>query len=257
MRLLYRRIGKKYYNTMHTKLYHFTSFEAATKIIASGRLLFKSGTHKNDIAEIYKLIYSNLECITTQNALNEYQYLSFTADNESAQGYEIDALWGHYAERGSGICIVFDKEKILQQFHTQYPTNKWEGIIAYSKYSPISQFIECAEDDDVHTIIEDNIEEIFFTKALDWKYESEFRLLIKADTKADPGLEYNDSLIGIILFHQGDQPINETIQFQTFSKLLGENKTYYYRYELGDKTLYDAKGNVKYPQLGQHYELDC
>lgn len=96
------------------KLYHYTTFESGLKIIASKKLLFGKLKDMNDINESYRGIFyeEGISEDDVKKELSKYRQCSLTMDSPCS-GYYIPAMWGHYAEKGNGICLVFDKKKIL------------------------------------------------------------------------------------------------------------------------------------------------
>ena len=96
------------------KLYHYTSFESAIKILVSNKLLFGKLSNLNDINESFRpLFYSS--SINHENALKElskYKQISLARDGK-LKGFAIPSMWGHYAEKGYGVCLVFDKRSCL------------------------------------------------------------------------------------------------------------------------------------------------
>ena len=100
------------------KLYHYTKFDNAIRIILSKRLKFGKLGDMNDVNEAYRRISyayrSNVKIGNVQNELKRYRQISLTMDSSNYQGFDISAMWGHYAEKGKGVCLVFDKRKLLK-----------------------------------------------------------------------------------------------------------------------------------------------
>lgn len=113
------------------KLYHYTSFENALKIIAAGKLRYSRLNGLNDINEAYRV-----ECVDTcgqvsssdydqdfaciskgviSRALRNFRQISLSMDKEEKPGFAILPMWGHYAQKGKGVCLVFDKKKLLSK----------------------------------------------------------------------------------------------------------------------------------------------
>lgn len=239
-------------------LYHFTTFESAVKILASNELLFGRASRKNDIAEVHKEIISNKNSCECQEVLKEYQYLSFTQNSKTNKGFEIDALWGHYAEKGNGVCLAFDKLNLIEQFCKQFPRSRWRGNIKYRKNHSNASFLNCEEDDNIYSLIKTNRQELFFEKSMDWKYECEYRLLVKSVN--DKKLDIRDCLKGVIIHNScttKDVSITDTIQYKVFSKLVRLDKLFHYHQCFGNKELYNYNDTeLIYPIIGKDYELD-
>lgn len=241
-------------------LYHFTTFESAVKIVSSNKLLFSRAYRKNDIAEVYKEIIGNVDYDVAQKALEEYQYLSFITDSESGKGFEQDALWGYYAEKGKGVCLAFDKSKLIELFSSLYPNMEWHDYISYNQNCTNAHFIDCNEGDDTHALIAKNIKELFFEKSIDWKHESEYRLLVKSPK--EESINIADSLLGVIICDHCSKKdklsITDTIQYKVFSKLVGIDKLYHYHHCFGNKELYNHNDTESiYPIWEKNITLDA
>lgn len=90
-------------------VFHFTKFESALRIITTKSLKFGRFENMNDIAEAKRDVYGMVSPDIILQELAKYQSISLTLDNPSRRGFKIDPLWGHYAQGGNGICLVFDK----------------------------------------------------------------------------------------------------------------------------------------------------
>ena len=51
--------------------------------------------------------------------LRRYQQISFAQDRECEDctylGFDLHSMWGLYADKGYGVCLVFDKDKLTLQ----------------------------------------------------------------------------------------------------------------------------------------------
>lgn len=176
------------------RLYHYTGIRNATSILLSHTLRMSALESQNDINEAYRDVYYSLEPLNGNNSndsnnsapfskiniltneLKKYRQCSLTQDGV-LKGYAISAMWGHYADRGKGVCIVFDKSKLLEKIKTaDYKSGevnynaKYDGSITANGSNP-SEFLE------THS------KELFFQKSKDWEYEQEFRVLTKTEDK--------------------------------------------------------------------------
>ena len=109
-----------------SRLYHFTSFNAACKIIKSGKLKFSQSFKLNDLIESNRIVFEHIlseELLEKRNGLlaeaemQSYQQISFSQDREyegrSFLGFDLHTMWGLYADKGYGVCLVFDKSMLL------------------------------------------------------------------------------------------------------------------------------------------------
>lgn len=164
------------------KLYHYTTLSAAISILATSRLFMSKLEGLNDINESYRHLSTyvtgdNKEGKRLEDAeteLKNYWQASLSVD-DSKPGFAIPAMWGHYAERGFGACIVLDKQAIISKLsksdcytygQVSYPDDYDGGI--------------CIDGDPIE-YFESNKKIIFFQKTKDWTYEQEFRIICRGD----------------------------------------------------------------------------
>lgn len=109
------------------KLYHFTTFDTALKIIESNRLRFGRLSNMNDIHEADKIMFidANGQAINkfpseVLDALHDevykYRQISLTADDraDDKEGFDLHQMWGLYADKGEGVCLVFDRKELVK-----------------------------------------------------------------------------------------------------------------------------------------------
>lgn len=180
------------------KLYHYTSVAAACKILCSNSMRFGALKGMNDINEAYRYLHFlyplEPDPSEAEREIAKYYQISFTVDKPKKRGYDISAMWGHYAERGNGVCLVFDKNELL----TSLPTNIERRDIKYSYKCNNSIIID---DKNISRFFtkKKNRKELFFTKTKDWSYEQEFRLLTINSDEKPMYLPLHNSLIAIIM----------------------------------------------------------
>ena len=120
-------------------LFHYTKFESALIIIETKSLKFGDFENLNDIAEVKRDIYGMIPFEIIQKELAKYQSISLTYDDASQRGFYIDPLWGHYADRGNGVCLVFDKAKLKEKLDKQFGSKAMMAPIKYlSEFSIFS-----------------------------------------------------------------------------------------------------------------------
>ena len=103
------------------RLYHFTSFDNFIKIWLSKSLLFSKRDGMNDIAEKEDIITGNnlAKMMAYLYAVREYKQISLSnakvihSNKKGTAIYQSPLMWGIYARNATGICIEFDKEKLL------------------------------------------------------------------------------------------------------------------------------------------------
>lgn len=183
------------------KLYHYTSLSALERILKSGKLLFGSLPRMNDITEAVKEIYIQHDDENTdwdiigqvEEELKHIGLISMTQDGTFA-GYAINSMWGHYAERGEGCCIIFNKDAIINE--SKKLGFKF-GEIVYD--GAIPQIIVDNKPDGIG-ILESKFEENFLHKSQDWEHEQEFRIVNFNSDNCIEGLHISDAIIAVV-FH--------------------------------------------------------
>jgi hypothetical protein len=223
-------------------VFHFTKFESALRIIATKTLKFGLFENMNDIAEVKRDVYGMIPADIISDALSKYQSISLTLDNPSHRGFKIDPLWGHYAQGGNGACLVFDKDKLSQRVVEQFGEKAKIASINYLPNFSNAVFTEGDSQEAVEKYIEDNLEDIFFTKSLDWEYEQELRVLIKEDDKNEKHLYWDDALIAVILCLPKIYDYKESSEFKILKSMLADSPILNYTSSLGNKELLDENG---------------
>lgn len=234
------------YSPKRQYLYHYTSFESAIKILASQKLLFSAVGTLNDINESSGVDYLSKDITVKEQErfdylLNSYSQLSFTMDTKNRRGFDIPAMWGHYAERGRGVCFAFDKRMMIKEARKRS---------LYSKevnYSPILDLDSLDYDDlrykDPDSFIRLQKDELFFHKSKDWEYEQEYRFILIND---DPNQRYFDItglLSAIILYAKKYDDFLDSVEFKALYKICRRKIFYHYNTSLISSNLYDIKGH--------------
>lgn len=178
------------------RLYHYTSFETACKIIETKKIKYGRLKNMNDINEAFRPGFwdtkLNVDQQSINKALNKFKQISFSIDKKNIKGFDIPMMWGHYADKGYGVCLVFDKSKIeeLTKDNRLYARDK----IIYTQRNPYI------------TVKVNNIDDylwrkkkvFFFKKTKDWEHEQEFRIITR--NNQEDFLSYgDDALIAVIM----------------------------------------------------------
>ena len=231
------------------KLYHYTKFDNAIRIILSKRLKFGKLGDMNDVNEAYRRISyayrSNVKIGNVQNELKRYRQISLTMDSSNYQGFDISAMWGHYAEKGKGVCLVFDKRKLLKHLSKDMYSCKVNYRRKFKGYVHINS-------NNIGKSLERKRKGFFFTKSSDWKYEQEYRIITKVnDCSDDIFLDFKDSLIAVILQYadscENYVPVNDkvfsSLNFKILSRVAERNLLILeYGDFLGELTLCNSEG---------------
>ncbi len=168
------------------KLYHYTTFESFVKIWLSGKLKFGTLDNQNDIFESRKWfstsgIYPD-KLNRTREILKEYRQISLTKDYEQRAGYLSPMMWGHYANKGKGICIEIDSAELKLDGITCLHDN-----VEYVPDFPVPPAVpqDCETDDEIRHFVEENKQHFFFTKHVDWAGENEYRIVSRTESFLD------------------------------------------------------------------------
>lgn len=199
------------------KLFHYTSISSALKIIDSNSLRFGSLKNMNDINEAYRNIFyaDGVDEDAVNEELQKYRQISLTKDGSNQRGYNIPAMWGHYAEKGNGACIVFDKSILLSSL---------QGGMSSDNVLYVENFdgdIHVKDSSNISSFFQSHVKEIFFTKTKDWSYENEYRILLKTNSKKEKFLSCQNSIMAVILNYAEDVNYLDSV-FNSFNARLFE-----------------------------------
>ena len=168
------------------KLYHFTSFDTALKIIESNHLRYGRLNNMNDIHENDKIVFVDANNHPTDkfpsdvldelyDEIYKYRQISLTADDNEGDkdGFDLHQMWGLYADKGDGVCLIFDKKELEKGFGSATLHDR----VSYDK-TVDSYYISLSNTaDKVSVEIREHANEIFFHKRREWEHEQEYRLL--------------------------------------------------------------------------------
>lgn len=163
------------------KLYHYTSFESFVKIWLSQKILLGSIENVNDFMEYKHTVeVNNPCCLPLTEAFNDvrmsFRQLSFTLDDDQMEGFKNPMMWGQYANKGRGVCMEFDFNKLYLNYKDK--SEVFDGFVCYKdklpKLPPINGIITR---NDIRRYIHRNKEPIMFTKFTVWDSENEYRIV--------------------------------------------------------------------------------
>lgn len=171
------------------RLYHYTTFESFVKIWYSKRLLFGNIKNVNDLLEQSKeasLLGFGLsfeddkeDLKRVHECLSLYRQISLSMDiDEERNGAMSLMMWGHYAEKGRGVCIELDTSKLDLVDYNAEPIEYVHAIPPTPLFLPVLHTKEEAK-----AFIEKHLHEYFFIKSDDWEKEHEFRIITNEENK--------------------------------------------------------------------------
>ena len=191
------------------KLYHYTKFDTAIKILESHSLRFGRLHNMNDIHENDKLSYVDtmgtpinsfpsdvLDAIDCEMA--KYRQISFTSDNDKLDklGFDLHQMWGLYADNGKGVCLVFDKD-ILCNNLDKYIIHR---TVSYDKNVESFYIANVTDSQNIEIDIQRQAKMLFFHKRKEWEHEQEYRYIKRCpNLKKEEYLDYGKALKYIIL----------------------------------------------------------
>lgn len=240
-------------------VFHYTTLDAAIKIILTNTLRFSHFENANDISESCRASLGHIDEETQKKILSEYQFISLVGNAGEEPAFAIDSLWGYYADKGNGICLAFDRNKILAQYRSQYnlvgiPDDLRIEYLDSSNFSNMC-FLEGRTKAEAERYVGEHVRNIFFTKEQCWSHEKEIRLLAKSSEELY--LDLADSLVGAIIFmpNDGDYQGNQRYVILNGLKSLHPFDICRYVKKLGNKELW-CEDDLVWPLHGRDYNLD-
>ena len=191
------------------KLYHYTKFDTAIKILESHSLRFGRLHNMNDIHENDKLSYVDttgtlinsfpsdvLDAIDCEMA--KYRQISLTADDNKQDklGFDLHQMWGLYADKGQGVCLVFDKDMLCKQIDDAV----LHKIVSYDTSVESFYIANTNDSQSIQHNIQKQAEKLFFHKRKEWEHEQEYRFVKRCtNLNKEEYLYYGKALKYIIL----------------------------------------------------------
>lgn len=225
-----------YENNSSKYVYHYTTVDTALNyILKSNTLKVSRMTNTNDPKESKSWLF---EMGTNENAnLDKYNMWDLSAELDDLiktttflicfskdqkltgnhlndlprRGYGHSRMWAQYANNHSGVCLVFDNEKLGDAFHDSFKE--------FSYYAQNINYIDryIGERDDSSYIVNiDYLEKLglqeyalchadtykdrlFFEKLKDWENENEYRWVLFGEKGMDePLFPFKQALKGIV-----------------------------------------------------------
>ena len=259
------------------KLYHFTKFDTAIKILGSHSLKFGKLSNMNDIHENDKLSYVDFSgnpihyfpsdiLETIDNEIAKYRQISLTIDDEGQYklGFDLHQMWGLYADKGQGVCLVFDKDILCSKLDDIVR----HGTVSYDKNVESFYIANHNDCQIVQHDMQNQVEKLFFHKREEWEHEQEYRLIKYCpNLKKEEYLDYGDALKYIIL-----NSVIESVDSIKFKEMVRKLSEYapqapilvygngLFDYSLIDKnqteTIWTSSNGYDIPIPGEYCEID-
>lgn len=198
------------------KLYHFTSLDSFIKIWLSQKLLFSERINMNDFAEANDMVVGNniLKMRIYHHCITEYKQISLSNHYfENEEIFKSSLMWGHYANKCTGVCIEMDKEQLLKNNNEgiKYDNIEYLSNIPYNTKDIDKEDIENI--DDGRKILDKDLHNTYFVKSKQWEFENEFRII----SRTRSSLDISNCILKIYLFHA-----NKTSQEIVFNLIDGK-----------------------------------
>lgn len=237
-------------------VYHYTSAcTALDKILKNGTLKLGEYTCTNDPKETkaWKFDLANFEgrdpgkynqSELSRSFSNELKSKAkvacFSTDRDPLsgdymkdiynRGYTKARMWAQYAANHTGVCLVFDREKLLLAIDKHFGQYISLSQNVQYKDAPLVRGIEHHEfmiDINLyeslglqaysHSHIKRHYRELFFEKLTDWRDEAEWRIVLLSETHESLYLPFGESLVGVIHGDATDPDTSEQIMSATKS----------------------------------------
>ena len=214
------------------RLYHFTSFDSACKIIQTRRLKFGKLSQMNDLIESNKIVFQRVYLdnldedkengLYAEEEMRRYQLISFSQDrtigDSSYEGFNLHPMWGLYAGKGYGVCLVFDKNKLILD------NGDYARDVDYSDDVLPDYAFRNSSKPGIRREIWRRRDEIYFRKRKEWENEQEYRVIRRAKEERETNyLDVSEALAFVILCKDDSlsdgEPIWWGLQYQELKRL--------------------------------------
>ncbi|WP_152650547.1 DUF2971 domain-containing protein [Demequina aurantiaca] len=218
-----------------SSLYHYTSSDAAILGILANRSIRMSpfqgtndlwesrplwpnlegessrgeSTHE-DVVSIWEDIdryirgYSKVACFT-----QDWELPASAMRPDALRGWAHLSLWAHYGARHTGVCLRFDRDRLVAAFEAgrENAIHQFHGSVRYRSAEfgdgPHGISLEQAEEFGIDAVAlryaHVHRDRVFFRKHADWASEAEFRL-VRTDLSTEPHyFDITDALTGVVL----------------------------------------------------------
>lgn len=210
------------------KLYHFTSFDTALKIIESNSLRYGRLNNMNDILENDKIVFVDANNHPTDkfpsdvldelyDEIYKYRQISLTADDNEGDkdGFDLHQMWGLYADKGEGVCLIFDKKELEKGFGSATLHDR----VSYDK-TVDSYYISLSNTaDKVSVEIREHANEIFFHKRREWEHEQEYRLLRRCPLATREEYQFLGHALKFVILSSRLHNLDEVLYFKKIKNI--------------------------------------
>lgn len=243
---------------VNSYLYHYSSFEKASKIIYNNNLRFSNIYNLNDTTEYKPKIIFSKDTENNDKIYNRCQEINrhikiccFTQDNKkikrfskqnnmyftdyTGRGFAFPRMWAQYATNNKGICFILNKSLLEKEIANRFEIIDANAITYVDRYKCF-RFTETAISDFNVQVLSRNtfdsiaitkffsghpdyIKENFFTKLADWRDENEYRIALFSPNDENLSINNLDHFLEGIIIGENIDETEEAI----IKKLLKKN----------------------------------
>lgn len=239
-------------------LYHFTRFDVAKIIVSTNRLKYSMLSGTNDVCEHARCIYNLYSLQQTENICEDikceiynYRQISLSEDKHvfGRKAFDLQQMWGLYADKGFGVCLVFDKTEFLESLGDCC----YHGEVSYNVELTPDIYTEIENSKDIASYIKDNAKTLFFQKRKEWEHEQEYRVVsIFSDQDCEKYHDFENSLKYVILYNsrtiKSSDSILNSVEYKSLKHHLSADvKILFYSSFLNEQSLlcYDENQNFE------------
>ncbi|MDN6871850.1 DUF2971 domain-containing protein [Pseudomonas citronellolis] len=240
-------------------IYHYRTAGTAIKhILPAGRLRLGKYNGTNDPKEVKDWKFSigsnegrdlkvrewdELSKWLSDELKSQTRVLCFSRDESGLTGNHLfdickrgfckPRMWAQYGGNHTGVCLVFDKDRLLKSFISQYANEcslisgdvqYVDRTIADDLYRDQQYLINLdalailgkSQYPEVH--IKTHHKRLFFEKMTDWRAENEWRCVLFSKREEELYLSYGNSLVGIIFGNDTSREDISEVKQLTYGK---------------------------------------
>lgn len=220
-------------------IYHYRSADTAIKyILPEGKLRLGKYNCTNDPKEVKEWKFNLAGSKGLDLPVQEWDVLSkwlsdelksqtrvlcFSRDEAGLTGNHMldickrgfckPRMWAQYGGNHTGVCLVFDKDKLIKNLESQYGAGcliisgdvQYRDRLIAEDFHHDQQYLINLDALDAlgksmypEAHVRTHFQRLFFEKMTDWRAENEWRCVLFSKTDEELFLDYKDSLVGVI-----------------------------------------------------------
>jgi len=211
---------------------HYTSINATLSILEDREIKLSHKSNTNDLYESNENWFFNeayagdmtndemFECMNIkeriENKLNKHiQLFSTIGYQDKRTLYNRPRAWAQYGDNHRGVCLIFNKKKLVEKFNNDNIIKSLYGKITYIDWIDIIQAQGCYQaPNNIQKLTKllntpellfeevnknDSLKKRLFRKDIDWENENEYRFLAFSKKIDNICIDYKDALEAIVL----------------------------------------------------------